>query len=157
MRVLRKLGTFVVAPVMLVVGSATANAAVVGDVVYQEFTYVVQDPIVLNSTFTLDTAGTYRAKLVDFGDVNPFDVLRMSIVDSGLNLVAGLSGGGAAGEWSTTFAGSAGAYRVSLVAIPDVVSLFGAEVRMVPIPAAVWLFGSALLGLSVVARRRMVG
>lgn len=31
----------------------------------------------------------------------------------------------------------------------------GAEIGVVPVPAAVWLFGSALLGLSLVSRRRL--
>ncbi|VAW77342.1 hypothetical protein MNBD_GAMMA15-280 [hydrothermal vent metagenome] len=38
----------------------------------------------------------------------------------------------------------------------DLVALFNADIKPVPVPAAVWLFGSGLIGLVAVARRRKI-
>jgi len=55
-------------------------------------------------------------------------------------IFAGTGGTGGSGRWATDIASTTVAHSF--------------DVKVVPVPAAVWLFGSGLLGLVAVARRR---
>ena len=78
-------------------------------------------------------------------------------IDAGENK---LLGKGTASDGSTSLLGY---WTISLTAVPDLLITNGAEITnfnfttqtvAVPLPAAAWLFGSALIGLSGIARRR---
>lgn len=112
----------------------------------------------VNQSFSTPVSGTYRARLVDFNFPNPFESLNLILVDAdNLKLVDTISAAGGAGSFlfdavsgqnfGVAIAGNAGG-------VLDLGS-FGAAVSLVPIPAAFLLFGSGLMGLLLIGRKRV--
>jgi len=128
-------------------------------------------------SFYIDTAGTYQATLTDFEFPNPLRYSGLNITSATDSL------GKLFGPGSFTFDADPGKYYVSFFAkagngkgysMPwdrwdmdeydypkhgrygNKLGQYGIEIAMVsavPVPAAVWLFGSGLLGLIGAARR----
>lgn len=125
-------------------------------------------------SFYIDTAGTYQTTLTDFEFPNPLKY-------SGLNITTATDSlGKLLGPGSFTFDAEPGKYYVSFFARASYKPLwsmdmeeygwgydhygnklgqYGIEISMlpsaVPVPAAVWLFGSGLLGMLGVAKRKI--
>ena len=97
--------------------------------------------------------GTYRATLTDIGVPSDFDLLIMAIADASHGLLGFATAAGTSSSF--LFNSTAGdTIGVAIAHFTSGVGAFGADITLVPIPAALWLFGSALGGLLFVARRR---
>jgi hypothetical protein len=101
-------------------------------------------------------AGTYQAILTDFEFPVPMIETGMDVTSATSRLGVLLEPG------SFIFEVIAGTYHVSFFGFADAFSpalpstklgQYGIEITQVPIPAAVWLFCSGLLGLSLISRR----
>lgn len=119
---------------------------------------VVYDKVELFQTATISTdmfeiieAGSYKATLTDFEFPLPMLATGM-IVTTVTDLLGSLLAPG-----SFNFYATPGKYFVSFFGFADTsapqLGNYGIEITQIPIPAAVWLFGSGLLGLSLVSRR----
>ena len=113
---------------------------------------------IFTESFEITEAGSYLATLTDFEFTSAMEETGMNITTASEMLGSLLAPG------SFTFEATPGDYFLSFFGFADVSSStmlgqYGIEVRMtempeIPIPAAVWLFGSGLLGLIGIARRR---
>ena len=102
--------------------------------------------------FEISEAGSYKATLTDFEFPEPMISAGMSVVTA-TELLGSLLAPG-----SFTFDAMPGNYFVTFYGFADTsapqLGQYGIEISQVPVPAAVWLFGSGLIGLVGVARRR---
>ena len=103
-------------------------------------------------TFEIFEAGIYKATLTDFEFPVPMIATGMSVTTATDSL------GGLLAPGSFSFDATPGDYFVSFFGFADVsapqLGQYGIEISQVPVPAAVWLFGSGLIGFVGVARRR---
>ena len=133
---------------------AIGHAATVSPV-YEKVSFVVGTET-FSDSFTVPVAGTYKATLTDQNYPAPFATLLLAVSTS-----QALLGGADLSTPQFTFEAQPGVtYFASIAAIagPGMdIGLFGADVALVPIPAAAMLFASALISLLVVARRRAGG
>ncbi len=111
--------------------------------------------------FSIDTAGSYQVSLTDFSFPQPF-------VEIGLNVTSATqSFGSLLGTGSFTFDADPGNYYLSFFGKTPELGQYGIEIAQygiqigqpgsvspVPVPAAAWLFGSGLLGMAGIIRRR---
>lgn len=111
--------------------------------------------------FTIDIAGTYQVTLTDFEFPAP-------LAESGLNVTSATeSFGSLIGPGSFSFDAQPGSYYLSFFATAPDLGQYGIEIAQygivvsqpgdvsaVPVPAAAWLFGSGLIGLAGVIRRK---
>lgn len=121
--------------------------------------------------FTIDAPGTLAASVTNHslqsGATSVLNImgLTMSIFDEANSLLASVSSGFSlygpvlAGDYHALVTGEAvgiegGAYMLSIFAsaIPD---LGGGNPTPVPVPAALWLLGSGLLGLMGISRQKV--
>ena len=113
---------------------------------------------IFTESFEITEAGSYLATLTDFE-------FPSAMEETGMNITtASEMPGSLLAPGSFTFEATPGDYFLSFFGFADASSStmlgqYGIEVRMtempeIPIPAAVWLFGSGLLGLIGIARRR---
>lgn len=118
-------------------------------VVYQDFDVVTHDTV-FTTPFAVDAPGTYRAVLVDFAYPDPFDILSLAITQDGNPLGIGFGTGTFLFDVATP-----GTLMAHLAAIPgdSGEGVYGLQVLPVPLPAAIWLFLSALIGIVGVGRR----
>ena len=128
----------------------TAGNSWANTVVYEEVE-LFDTQTVLNDTFTVIDAGTYIATLTDFEFPEPMDQSGMAVTTAtellgSLNAPGSFTFEATPGEYFVSFFGEAGASTSY--------GMYGIEISQVPVPAAVWLFGSGLIGFVGVARRR---
>jgi len=110
--------------------------------------------------FRIDAPGTYQATLTDFVFPNPLKRIGMNITTATESLGMLTEPGfftfdAKPGNYFVSFFGKAhhlGQYGIDIsrAGSPSIVS------SPVPLPAAVWLFGSGLMGLAGVVRRKTV-
>jgi hypothetical protein len=118
-------------------------------VVLEDFQVVTQDTI-STTWFDVEHAGTYEVKLVDFEFPTPFDILTLGIVQDLEPLGIGF------GTGSFTFdVLTPGMLKAHLAAVPGAggIGTYAFEIKAIPLPPAVFLFLSGLIGLLLVHRR----
>lgn len=104
-------------------------------------------------SFEISDAGVYTATLTDFSFPAP-------MIDTGMNVTTTKDWlGGLMAPGSFTFNATPGRYYVSFFGSADFstslqLGQYGIDISQVPVPAAIWLFGSGLIGLVFVARRK---
>ena len=132
----------------LLITSGNAWAATV-----YEKVELFQTEAFFTDSFEISDAGTYKATLTDFSFPAP-------MVNSGMNVTTATDLlGSITAPGSFMFNATPGSYFVSFFGIADVstslqLGQYGIDISQVPVPAAAWLFGSGLIGLVVVARRK---
>ena len=104
-------------------------------------------------TFEISDAGSYMATLTDFDFPAPMIGTGMSVTTA-TDVLGSLMAPG-----SFNFNATPGKYFVSFFGLADVSTVsqlgqYGIEISQIPVPAAVWLFASGLLGLSLISRRQ---
>ncbi len=111
--------------------------------------------------FSIDSAGSYQVTLTDFSFPQPF-------VEMGLNITSATqSFGSVIGAGSFSFDADPGDYYLSFFGEAPDLGQYGIEIAQygiqisqpgnvsaVPVPAAAWLFGSGLIGMTGILRRR---
>jgi hypothetical protein len=105
--------------------------------------------------FDIDETGRYRATLTDFNFPVPMSATGMSITTATDMLGSLLAPG------SFMFNATPGKYFVSFFGFANESTSpqfgqYGIEIQDVPVPTAVWLFGSGFLGLVGISRRKQV-
>lgn len=118
-------------------------------VVLEDFQVVTQETIT-TTLFDVNQAGTYEVKLVDFEFPTPFDILALGIVQELEPLGIGFGTGSFTFDVSTP-----GTLKAHLAAVPGAggIGTYAFEIKAIPLPPAVFLFLSGLLGLLFVSRR----
>ena len=99
----------------------------------------------------VESGPPYRATLTDFEFPEPMDQSGMAVTTAtellgSLNAPGSFTFDATPGEYFVSFFGEAGASTSY--------GMYGIEISQVPVPAAVWLFGSGLIGLVGMMRRR---
>ena len=106
--------------------------------------------------FEISEAGSYMATLTNFN-------FPAFMIDTGMDVVTATQFlGSTLGAGSFTFDATPGIYSVgffgtadpSTLSNPSNLGMYGMQISQIPIPAAVWLFASGLLGLVVVSRNK---
>lgn len=141
---------FVMGVVVLILSICCAQASTLP---YEDFQVVTGNSISATS-IQIAQVGTYKASLVDAEFLAPFDILMLGIVSEDLNVL-----GFSFGTGSFTFEVPApGDIYALLAAIPGSAGTgaYGVQIAAVPIPTALLLFASALIGLAMVGRRNDV-
>ena len=130
---------------MFTAGNSWANT-----VVYDKVE-LFQTQTLFTDTFEIFDAGSYVATLTDFGFPTPMPNTGMNVTTT-TDLLGSLMAPG-----SFKFNATPGNYFVSFFGFADApapqLGQYGIEISQIPVPAAVWLFGSGLLGLSLISRR----
>jgi hypothetical protein len=140
---------FIMGFVVLALGICSAQASTV---VYEDFQVVAGDTISTTDIYVAQ-AGTYKASLVDFEFPVPFDILALGITQNPDEL------GFRFGTGSFIFdVPVPGTITALLAAIPGPggVGAFGVQITAIPLPPAYFLFASALIGLTLIGRRKNV-
>lgn len=118
---------------------------------YQVTEYVMEDTL-FTIEIDINQAGPYKAKLVDFRDSAPFDILCLTITQGSTVFTPG-------GLWDTgsfTFdvSNTSDPLVAHLQANPEGgLGLYGLQILPVPLPSTFWLFMSALVGFVTIARQ----
>jgi hypothetical protein len=136
----------IAAMLILSSGICTAQASTV---VYEDSEVVFADTASTNP-FDVDRAGTYEATLVDFEYTSAFDILSLNITQNDTVLGFGFDTG------TFTFnVLTPGTLMAHLVANPKggEKGLYALQIKAVPIPPAILLFISGLVGITMVSRR----
>lgn len=135
------------------------SEALADGVVFEQVSFLTGNTM-YTDRFQVDTAGTYKVTLTDFDFPNPLKMAGLNITTATQSLGSLLAPG------SFTFDADPGSYFLSFFGKADHLGQFGIEVAQygilvsdvnvsaVPVPGAVWLFGSGLIGLSGVIRRK---
>ena len=128
----------------------TAGNSWANTVVYDKVE-LFQTEAFFTDTFEISEAGSYKATLTDFEFPMPMVATGMSVTTA-TDLLGSLLAPG-----SFNFDATPGKYFVSFFGFADTsapqLGNYGIEISQIPIPAAVWLFGSGLLGLCLISRR----
>ena len=132
----------------------TAGTSWASTVVYDKVE-LFQTETLFTDMFTITDAGNYKATLTDFEFPVPMIAAGMNVTTATESLGSLLAPGSftfdaVPGEYFVSFFGFAGAPPPSLGQYGIEIS----QIAAVPVPAAVWLFGSGLLGLIGIARRK---
>ena len=111
--------------------------------------------MLFTENFDIDEAGRYRATLTDFEFPVLMSATGMSITTATDMLGSLLAPG------SFMFDATPGKYFVSFIGYANEstspqLGQYGIEIQHVPVPTAVWLFGSGFLGLVGISRRKQV-
>lgn len=130
------------------------------DSVYEKVSFLTGSGF-FTDRFSIDTAGTYKVTLTDFEFPNPLAEAGLNITSATESFGSLISAGSFTfdadpGNYYLSFFGSApdlGQYGIEIAQFGIVISPPG-EVSTVPVPAAAWLFGSGLIGLVGVIRRK---
>jgi hypothetical protein len=141
-----KIAEMTIGTLLFTAGNSWANTVVYDKVeLFQTETF-------FTDTFEIFEAGIYKATLTDFEFPVPMIATGMSVTTATDSLGSLLAPG------SFNFDATPGDYFVSFFGFADLsapqLGQYGIEISQVPVPAAVWLFGSGLIGLVGVARRR---
>jgi len=139
----------------------TVHSAPVDDGVIFERVSFLKGEDYFTDELRIGEAGTYQVTLTDFQFPDPLMALGIDITS------ATESFGSLIGPGSFTFEADPGEYYLSLfgkaadlgqygiqVARYDILISEPGNVSAVPVPAAAWLFGSGLVGLAGIIRRR---
>jgi hypothetical protein len=143
---------FIMVFVVLALGICSAQASTV---VYDDF-QVVSGNTVATTAITIPQAGTYKASLVDFEFPAPFDILALAITK---DLAPFDPLGFGFGTGSFLFDVPApGTILAHLAAIPGAggMGAFGIQITAIPLPPASLLFASAMIGMTLIGRRKNV-
>jgi len=128
----------------------TAGNSWANTVVYDKVE-LFQTEAFFTDMFEISEAGSYKATLTDFEFPMPMVATGMSVTTA-TDLLGSLLASG-----SFNFDAAPGKYFVSFFGFSDTsapqLGQFGIEISQVPVPAAVWLFASGLLGLITISRR----
>ena len=141
-----KIAVMTIGVLLFTAGNSWANTVVYDKVeLFQTETF-------FTDTFEIFDAGSYMATLTDFEFPVPMTATGMSVTTA-TDLLGSLLAPG-----SFNFDATPGNYFVSFFGFADVsapqLGQYGIEISQVSIPAAVWLFGSGLLGFIGITRRR---
>ena len=141
-----KIAVMTLGVLLFTAGNSWANTVVYDKVeLFQTETF-------FTDTFEIFEVGSYLATLTDFEFPVPMIATGMSVTTATESLGSLLAPG------SFTFDAMPGEYFVSFFGFANVsapeLGQYGIEISQVPVPAAVWLFGSGLIGFVGVARRR---
>lgn len=130
----------------------TAGNSWANTVVYDKVE-LFQTEAFFTDIFNISEAGSYKATLTDFEFPMPMVATGMSVTTA-TDLLGSLLAPG-----SFNFDAMPGKYFVSFFGFADTAApqlgQYGIEIRQVSVPAAVWLFGSGLLGMIGIARRKV--
>ena len=145
-----KIAVMTIGTLLFTAGNSWANT-----VVYDKV-QLFQTETFFTDTFEIFEAGSYLATLTDFEFPVPMIATGMSVTTATESLGSLLAPG------AFTFDVTPGDYFVSFFGFADVsapeLGQYGIEISRVsaevPVPAAVWLFGSGLIGLVGMMRRR---
>ena len=141
-----KIAVMAVGVLLFTAGTSWANT-----VVYEKVE-LFQTETFFTDTFEILDAGSYMATLTDFEFPAPMMATGMSVTTA-TDMLGNLLAPG-----SFTFDAMPGSYFVSFFGFADTsapqLGQYGIEISQVPVPAAVWLLGSGLIGLVGVARRK---
>ena len=138
--------------VVMTIGAllVTAGNSWANTVVYDKVE-LFQTETFFTDMFEISEAGSYKATLTDFEFPIPMLATGMSVTTA-TDLLGSLLAPG-----SFNFDATPGKYFVSFFGFSDTsapqLGNYGIEISQIPIPAAVWLFGSGLLGLCLISRR----
>ena len=134
---------------LITAGNSWANT-----VVYEKVE-LFETQKIFTEQFEITEAGSYIATLTDFE-------LPVPMVETGMDVTTATDLlGKLLAPGSFIFDATPGNYKVTFFGFADVFSSklpstklgqYGIEISQIPIPAAVWLFGSGLLGLAIVSR-----
>jgi hypothetical protein len=129
---------------LLDLSSATAT-----NVVYEDGGTITDDTV-FTSEFMVNSPGIYQAELVDFGYSDPFAILALAVTQGSTFLNAGFDTGSFTFEVATP-----GLLQAHLAAIPlpGKFGTYALQILSVPLPPAVLLFLSGMLGFVLVSRR----
>lgn len=137
---------FTLAVAMLVLGISSARASTV---VYDDFDVVSEDTV-FTTPFVVTRTGTYKAELVDFEYPLAFDILSLGITQNAVPLGFGFDTGSFTFHVSTP-----GTLLAHLAAIPVAggTGTYALQIKAIPVPPAVTLLFSGLIGFVAVGRR----
>jgi len=147
----------ILAPLLL--AGAPAQAAMVGEVVFETVDTVSRGDPVDTFAFQLDMPGTFEFALNDLGTegglIEPMSFLGVVLATSSEPVDFLLS----PGTFRFDVPDTPQTFFATVVGIPSAQAqlpfgLYGASVTFVPLPAAVLLFGSAILSLLGLSRLR---
>ena len=128
----------------------TAGNSWANTVVYDKVE-LFQTEVFFTDMFEITEAGNYLATLTDFEFPVPMVATGMSVTTA-TDLLGSLLASG-----SFNFDATPGKYFVSFFGFANTsapqLGNYGIEIGQIPIPSAVWLFGSGLLGLCLISRR----
>ena len=128
----------------------TAGNSWANTVVYDKVE-LFQTGVFFTDMFEISEAGSYKATLTDFEFPIPMVATGMSVTTA-TDLLGSLLAPG-----SFNFDATPGKYFVSFFGFANtsapLLGNYGIEISQIPVPAAVWLFGSGLLGLCLISRR----
>jgi hypothetical protein len=140
--------------VVMTIGAllVTAGNSWANTVVYDKVELFNTETLFTDS-FVISNTGSYMATLTDFEFPAPMISTGMSVTTT-TDLLGSLMAPG-----SFKFNATPGKYFVSFFGIADAftspqLGQYGIEISQVPVPAAALLFGSGLLGLTVISRRK---
>ena len=171
------LGAAVLAPILAFGAASTASAALAPGDIIATWGDSFDDTFVEVFSFDIPEAGMYKASVSDregeldalaspLNIFNPIEFMLFAVSQGSNGGVGSTTIGttvtGSPTSGSFTFMADAGTYQATFVGLPgsDALvavtddSIFGADISAVPVPAAVWLFGSAIVGLIAVGRSR---
>jgi hypothetical protein len=137
---------FIMGFVVLALGIRSVQASTV---VYEDFQVV--SGITISSTPINVAAGTYKASLVDFEFPVSFNILALAITQNLDPLGFRFDTGSFIFDVPVP-----GTIMAHLAAIPGSGGLgaFGVQITAIPLPPASFLFASALVGLTLIGRRK---
>jgi hypothetical protein len=135
--------------IVLTLGLCSAQASTA---VYEDF-QVVSSDTTSTTPIAIAQGGTYKATLVDFEFPVPFDILALGITQN-LNPL----GFGVGTDTFTFNVPAPGTISAHLAAFPGQGGLgtYGVAITAIPLPASALLFASAIIGLMLVGRRKMI-
>ena len=107
-------------------------------------------------TFTVESGGIYKAMFTDvFSNFNSFS---MTVLDeNGIPELGSFLSFGSSDMFTFLVDSTPGAtfdYKVIIAGESDFLSTYSATISAVPVPAAVWFFGSAMITLAGFGRRK---
>ncbi len=122
------------------------------DTVYEKVE-LFENSMIINDVFEVTEAGIYRATLTDFEFPLAMVATGMAVTTTTDLLGSLLSSG------SFIFDATPGNYFVSFFGIADDFSStklgqYGIDITQIPVPPALWLFCSGLVGIIAISRRK---
>ena len=155
---------------VMLITSGNALAATVYDKVE-----LFQTETFFTDSFEISDAGVYKATLTDFNFPAPMSDTGMNVTTTTDSLGSLMAPGSfmfnaTPGTYFVSFFGTAGTADIFTPRQSEgcfsrkshhrcfppqtQLGMYGIDISAVPVPAAVWLFGSGLIGLTLVARRK---
>jgi hypothetical protein len=141
-----RIAVMTIGALLITAGNSWANT------VYEKVE-LFENSMIINDVFEITEAGSYLATLTDFEFPVPMVATGMDVTTATSTL------GMLKAPGSFIFDATPGNYFVSFFGIADdfastKLGQYGIDISLVPIPPAVWLFCSGLLGMIGIARRK---